>query len=56
MLALRLPAHIWQHSIAGQAETAAVLALQKRSIPGFATAKCGFQPHFERVTVKVGFG
>jgi xanthine dehydrogenase YagR molybdenum-binding subunit len=29
------------------------LALRKQSNPGFPTAECGFQPHFEQVTVKV---
>jgi transposase-like protein len=29
------------------------LALRKQPNPGLPTAECGFQPHFERVTVKV---
>ena len=39
--------------LAGQVCIAGSLALRRRPIPGFATAECGFQPHFEQVTVKV---
>src|SRR6195952_5711832 len=39
----------------GQGKAAAILALRKRTIPGFATAECGFQPHFGQVTVKVRY-
>jgi hypothetical protein len=53
VLAYRLPAQDWGNSSASQAGIADVLALQKRPNSGFATAECGFQPHFERGTVKV---
>jgi hypothetical protein len=41
-----LPAQYWRGSLTDQGKTAAVLALRKRTILGFATAECGFQPYF----------
>src|ERR1700678_4153729 len=53
MLDRWLPARSWRYSPVSQGDNAILLALQKRSNPGFPTADCGFQPHFEQATVKV---
>src|SRR6195952_518459 len=52
-LAQWLPAQFWRDLSTSQGSSAIVLALRKPSNPGFPTAECGFQPHFEQVTVKV---
>jgi hypothetical protein len=51
-----LPARFCLDAPISQGWNAIVLALRKQLNPGFPTAECGFQPHFEQVTVKVRFG